>query len=29
MAMSSYVLLQLLRLRPEEDAAGILLARNP
>jgi len=29
MAMTSYVLLQLLRLRPEEDAAGILLARNP
>ena len=28
MAMSAYVLLQLLRLRPEQEAAAILTARN-
>jgi predicted permease len=28
MAMSAYVLLQLLRLRPDQDASAILTARN-
>jgi len=29
MAMSTYVLMQLLRLRPEQAASSILAARNP